>query len=91
MIFFCLVESQKYLFIFLRHVPDASALRACLYLILVIPLSHVQRQDGNLTVDGFSWNMSGKTPAHNFCATINKLSNQFIFTFNSRIILEPVH
>ena len=52
---------------------------------------HVQRLDGVLTVDGLSWNTSGKTPAHNFCATINNLSNQLLFTFISRIILKPVH
>ena len=52
---------------------------------------HVQHQDGNLTVDGFSWYTSGKSPARNFRAIINKLSNQFFFTFNSCIILEPVH
>ena len=54
------------------------------------PVPHVQRQDGNLTVDGFSWNMSGKFPARNFCVIINKLSNQFLFTFNNCVILEPV-
>ena len=52
---------------------------------------HVQRLDGVLTVDGLSWNTSGKSPARNFCATINNLSNQLLFTFISRIILEPVH
>ena len=52
---------------------------------------YVQRLDGNPTVGRLSWNMSEKTPARNFCATINNLSNQFFFTFNSRIILEPVH
>ena len=54
-------------------------------------VSHVQRLDGLLMVDGLSWNMSGKTPARNFCATINNLSNQLFFTFISCIILEPVH
>ena len=54
-------------------------------------IPHVQRLDRNLTVDRLSWNMSGKTPARNFCATINNLSNQLLFTFISRIILEPVH
>ena len=29
---------------------------------------HVQRQDGNLPVDGFSWYTSGKSPARNFRA-----------------------
>ena len=52
---------------------------------------HVQRQDGNLMVDGFSWNTSGKSLARNFQAIINKLSNKFFFTFNSCIILELVH
>ena len=52
---------------------------------------HVQRLDGVLTVDGLSWNTSGKTLARNFCAIINNLSNQLLFTFISRIILEPVH
>ena len=52
---------------------------------------HVQRQDENLTVDGFSWYTSEKSPAHNLRAIINKLSNQFFFIFNSYIILEHVH
>ena len=52
---------------------------------------HVQRLDGVLTMDGLSWNTSGRTPARNFYATINNLSNQFFFTFISCIILEPVH
>ena len=52
---------------------------------------HVQRSDENQTVGRPSWNMSGKTPAHNFCATINNFSNQFLFNFNSCAILEPVH
>ena len=52
---------------------------------------HVQRQDENLTVDGFSWYTSGIFPACNFRVIINKFSNQFFFTFNSCIILEPVH
>ena len=54
-------------------------------------IPYIQWLDGVLMVDGLSWNTSGKTPARNFCATINNLSNQFIFTFNSRIILEPVY
>ena len=54
-------------------------------------VSHLQWLDGNPTVGGLSWDTSGKTPAHNFCATINNLSNQFIFTLNSCAILEPVH
>ena len=52
---------------------------------------HVQRLDGNQTVGKLSWNTSGKSPAHNFCATINTLSNQFLFSFNIHIILDPVH
>ena len=52
---------------------------------------HVQWLDGVLTMDGLSWNTSRKTPARNFCATINNLSNQLLFTFISRIILELVH
>ena len=52
---------------------------------------HVQRLDEVLTVDRLSWNTSGKTPTRNFCATINNLSNQLLFTFISRIILELVH
>ena len=52
---------------------------------------YIQWLDGVLMVDGLSWNTSGKTPARNFCATINNLSNQLLFTFISRIILEPVH
>ena len=39
MILFRLVKSQKYVFIFLRHVFDASAIRVCLYLILATLLS----------------------------------------------------
>ena len=54
-------------------------------------VSHVQWLDGNPTVGRLSWNMSGKTSAHNFCATINNLSNRFLFTLNSCTILEPVH
>ena len=42
---------------------------------------HVQRQDGNLTVVDFSWNTSGKSPACNFRAIINSLSNQFFCYF----------
>ena len=52
---------------------------------------HVQRLDGVLTMDGLSWNTSGRTPARNFYATINNLSNQLLFTFINHIILEPVH
>ena len=52
---------------------------------------HVQWQDGNLTVEGSSWYTSGKFPACNFRATINNLSNQFFFTFNSYVIPELIH
>ena len=54
-------------------------------------VSHVQRLDENPTVDRLPWNLSGRTPAHNFCITINNLSNQFIFTLNDCVIPEPVH
>ena len=52
---------------------------------------YVQWLDRVLMVDGLFWNTSGKTPARNFCATINNLSNQLLFTFISHIILELVH
>ena len=42
-------------------------------------VSHIQWLDENPTVDRLSWNMSRRTPAHNFCITINNLSNQFLF------------
>ena len=42
-------------------------------------VSHIQWLDENPMVDRLSWNMSGQTPAHNFCITINNLSNQFLF------------
>ena len=54
-------------------------------------VSHVQWLDGNPTVGRLSWNTSGRTPAHNFCVTINNLSNQFLFTLNNCAILGPVH
>ena len=54
-------------------------------------VSHIQWLDENPTVGKLSWNTSGRTPAHNFCVTINNLSNQFIFTLNNCVILEPVH
>ena len=54
-------------------------------------VSHVQRLDENPTVNRLSWNMSGRTPAHNFCITINYLSNQFLFTLIDCAILEPVY
>ena len=53
-------------------------------------VSHVQWLDENPMVDRLSWNTSGRTPAHNFCITINNLSNQFLFTLNDCTILEPV-
>ena len=54
-------------------------------------VSYVQWLDENPTVGKPSWNTSGRTPAHNFCVTKNNLSNQFIFTLNNYVILEPVH
>ena len=54
-------------------------------------VSHVQWLDKNPTVGRLSWNTRGRTPAHNFCITINNLSNQFLFTLNDCAILEPVH
>ena len=53
-------------------------------------VSHVKWLDEDSTVDRLSWNMSERTPAHNFCITINNLSNQFLFTLNDCAILEPV-
>ena len=53
-------------------------------------VSHVQWLDENPTADRLSWNLSGRTPAHNFCITINNLSNQFLFTLNDCAILESV-
>ena len=52
---------------------------------------HIQWLDEDPTVDRLSWNTSGRTPAHNFCITINNLSNQFLFTLNDCVILEPVY
>ena len=54
-------------------------------------VSHVQWLDKNLIVDKLSWNTSGRIPAHNFCITINNLSNRFLFTLNDFAILEPVY
>ena len=54
-------------------------------------VSHVQRLDENPTVGRLPWNSNGQTPAHNFCITINNLSNQFLFTLNDCTILEPVY
>ena len=53
-------------------------------------VSHVQWLDENPTADKLSWNLSGWIPAHNFCITINNLSNRFLFTLNDCAILEPV-
>ena len=41
--------------------------------------SHVQRLDENPVVGRRPWKLSRRTPAHNFCITINNLSNQFLF------------
>ena len=41
-------------------------------------VSHVQRLDENPTADKLFGNLSGRIPAHNFCITINNLSNQFL-------------
>ena len=54
-------------------------------------VSHIQWLDENPMVDRLSWNMSGRTLAHNFYITINNLSNQFLFTLNDCAILEPVY
>ena len=53
-------------------------------------VSHVQRLDKNPTADKLSWNLSERIPAHNFCITINSLSNQFLFILNDCAILESV-
>ena len=53
-------------------------------------VSHVQQLDENPTAVKLSGNLSGRIPAHNFCTTINSLSNQFLFTLNDCAILEPV-
>ena len=44
-------------------------------------VSHVQRLDDNPTAIELSGNLSGRISAPNFCATINRLSNQFLVTF----------
>ena len=54
-------------------------------------VSHVQRLEENPTVGRLPWNSSRRTPAHNFCITINNNSNQFLFTLNDCAIPEPVH
>ena len=82
MIWFCWVKSQQHVFIFLRLAPDSSVSRKRLYLILATPfVSHVQRWDDNSTVVKPSGNLGGRTSAPNFCATISRLSNQFLVTF----------
>ena len=53
-------------------------------------VSHVQWLDKNPTADKLSWNLSERIPAHNFCITINSLSNQFLFILNDCAILESV-
>ena len=53
-------------------------------------VSHVQRLDENPTADKLFGNLGGRIPAHNFCITINNLSNQFLFTLNDCAILGPV-
>ena len=53
-------------------------------------VSHVQQLDENPTAVKLSGNLSGRIPTHNFCTTINSLSNQFLFTLNDCAILEPV-
>ena len=99
MILFRRVKSQRYVFKIPKirvYSPKAHPWR---FSDQSVPLfnfgnslvPHVQRLDGNPTVDRLSWNTSGKTPARNFYATINNLSNQFLFTFNSLIILELVY
>ena len=52
-------------------------------------VSHVQRLDENPTAVELSGNLSGWILAPNFCTTINNLSNQFLFTLNDFVILEP--
>ena len=52
-------------------------------------VSHVQRLDENPMADKLFGNLSGRILAPNFCTTINSLSNQFLFTLNDCVILEP--
>ena len=52
-------------------------------------VAHVQWLDENPTAVEFSGNLSRRIPAPNFCTTINSLSNQFLFTLNICVILEP--
>ena len=44
-------------------------------------VSHVQRWDDNLTAVEPFGNLDGRILAPNFCATISRLSNQFLVTF----------
>ena len=44
-------------------------------------VSHVQRLDDNPTAFELSGNLSGRILTPNFCVTINRLSNQFLVTF----------
>ena len=44
-------------------------------------VSHVRRLDENPTAVELSGNLSGRITAPNFCATISRLSNQFLVTF----------
>ena len=52
-------------------------------------VAHVQRLDENPTAVELSGNLSERIPAPNFYTTINSLSNQFLFTLNDCVILEP--
>ena len=52
-------------------------------------VSHVQQLDENPTAVELSGNLSGRIPTPNFCTIINSLSNQFLFTLNDCVILEP--
>ena len=54
-------------------------------------VSHIQQLDKNPTVGRCPWKLSRRTPVHNFCITINNLSNQFLFTLNDCVIPEPVY
>ena len=82
MIWFCWVKSQQHVFIFLWLIPDSSVPRVRPPLNFGNSfVSRVQRLDDNPTVVELSENLSGRIPASNFCATINRLSNQFLVTF----------
>ena len=52
-------------------------------------VSHVQRLDDNPTAIELSGNLSGRIPAPNFCATINRLQISFLSLLNDCVILEP--